>query len=67
MKIEFYDLESGEVYNNADYYFFVDSEGDVMEDNGQSYESQYQTVDFDTFVNLRIDVGWRVIIEEVGE
>lgn len=67
MKIEFYDLESGEVYNTDDYYFFVDSEGDVMEDNGQSYESQYQTVDFDTFVNLRIDVGWRVIIEEAGE
>lgn len=60
MKIEFYDLESGDVYSTDENYFFVDSEGDVMEDNGQSYESQCNTVDFDTFVNLRIDVGWRV-------
>ena len=64
MKLEFYDLETGKVYSPDENYFFVDSHGDVMEDNGQSYESQYQTVDFDTFVNLRIDVGWRVLKDE---
>lgn len=60
MKLEFYNLESGEPYSVDGNYFFVDAWGEVYCDNGESYESQSATIDFEAFVTLRADVGWRV-------
>ncbi len=66
MQIEFFYKASGEVipkahWTNNSPYLYIDNDGEVFMDNGDSYESQSASIGFNDFVEYRHDIGWRVV------
>ena len=60
MRIEFYRKDNKEVIPSRvsdDYYFVMNNK--VFKDNGDFYESQQETVNFDHFVVECPGIGWR--------
>lgn len=57
--VQFFFKESGEIIDGAECRLFVFCDG-VWQDNFERCESQSATVDFDTFIRERADIGWRV-------
>ncbi len=65
MKIEFYNIETGEVLEDVetiDEYFVMNNE--VYSDNGATSGSMVTIAYFDMFIKRRPDIGWRVAGDE---
>ncbi|MCP4263494.1 MAG: hypothetical protein GY774_39195 [Planctomycetes bacterium] len=61
MKIEFYNIETGEVLEDTetiDEYFVMNNE--VYSDNGATSGAMVTIAYFDMFIKRRPDIGWRV-------
>lgn len=55
--IVFYETLTGKVVRD-DLLFVMN--GDVYQNNGKCYESHHSVVDFDNFINARIDLNWKI-------
>lgn len=61
MRIEFYDVDTGEVLDRPYNTFFVMGNGEVWADNGNYWESQSASIGFEDCIRPCPNIGWRVV------
>lgn len=61
MKIEFYDVTTGNTIEDKYGMYFIRGNGEVWADNGNYWESQSASIGFDDCIIHCPNVGWRII------